>query len=122
MTEEKNKEIKKLFFRGSVAYWPDERGKEIPAQNLAWQLIRALLRGESVDLLDGFVIFRTWREQKQDGDYPGLFQSQKSKAEDELAREAPVLKTKPEITYDVVEPRDAIVEEKKSFWKRIFGL
>lgn len=40
--------------------------------------------------------------------------------EDDMAKEAPVLKTKPEITYDVVEPRDAIVE-KKSFWKRLFG-
>lgn len=44
------------------------------------------------------------------------------KAEDTLADEAPVLKTKPEITYDVVEPSDAIVEEKKPFWKRLFGL
>ena len=43
-------------------------------------------------------------------------------AEDELAKEAPVLKTRPEITYDVVEPRDAVVEEKKPFWKRILGL
>ena len=44
-----------------------------------------------------------------------------SEAEDELSNEAPVLKTKPEITYDVVAPSDAIVEEKKSFWKKIFG-
>jgi hypothetical protein len=42
-------------------------------------------------------------------------------AEEELSKEAPVLKTKPEITYDVVEPKNAIVEEKKSFWKKIFG-
>jgi len=45
-----------------------------------------------------------------------------NEAEAELAREAPVLKSKPEITYEVLEPKDAIVEEKKSFWKRIFGL
>ncbi len=44
-----------------------------------------------------------------------------NKAEDDLAKEAPVLKTKPEITYDVVEPKNAVAEEKKSFWKRIFG-
>jgi hypothetical protein len=44
------------------------------------------------------------------------------KAEEDLSKEAPILKTKPEITYDVVEPKNAIVEEKKSFWKRIFGL
>lgn len=44
------------------------------------------------------------------------------RVEDELAREAPILKTKPEITYDVVEPKNAIIEEKKSFWKRLFGI
>ncbi|MEK6892652.1 MAG: hypothetical protein AABX07_00445 [Nanoarchaeota archaeon] len=44
------------------------------------------------------------------------------KADEELAREAPILKTKPEITYEVVEPKDAIVEKKKSWWKKIFGL
>ena len=43
-------------------------------------------------------------------------------AEDELAKEAPVLRTKPEITYDVVEPKDAIIEEKKSFWRRLLGM
>jgi len=36
----------------------------------------------------------------------------------ELASEAPILKTKPEITYEVVEPQQ---EEKKSFWKKLFG-
>ena len=36
----------------------------------------------------------------------------------ELASEAPVLKTKPVISYEIVEPK---VEEKKSFWKRLFG-
>jgi len=44
------------------------------------------------------------------------------KAEEELAREAPILSTKPEITFDVVEPKDAIIEEKKSFWRSLFGL
>jgi len=36
----------------------------------------------------------------------------------ELASEAPVLKTKPIISYEIIEPK---VEEKKSFWKRLFG-
>ena len=40
----------------------------------------------------------------------------------EMARDAPVLKTKPEITYQVVEPKDAIVEERKPFWKKMLGL
>ena len=44
------------------------------------------------------------------------------KVETDLANEAPILKTKPDITYEVVEPSDVKVEEKKSFWKRLFGL
>ena len=40
--------------------------------------------------------------------------------EKEMAAEAPILKTKPEITYEVVEPK-LPQEEKKSFWKRWFG-
>ncbi|MEK6889125.1 MAG: hypothetical protein AABW80_03390 [Nanoarchaeota archaeon] len=43
------------------------------------------------------------------------------KVEEDLANAAPVLKTKPDITYEVVEPENVKVE-KKSFWKRIFGL
>lgn len=34
----------------------------------------------------------------------------------ELASAAPILKTKPEITIEI------IPEQKKSFWKRLFGL
>ena len=37
----------------------------------------------------------------------------------ELASEAPILKTKPIITYEILEPKAG---EKKSFWKRLFGL
>ena len=36
----------------------------------------------------------------------------------EFASEAPVLRTKPIISYEIVEPKS---EEKKSFWKRLFG-
>lgn len=36
----------------------------------------------------------------------------------ELASEAPLLKTKPVISYEIIEPK---VEEKKSFWRRLFG-
>ncbi|MBS3066014.1 hypothetical protein J4229_03145 [Candidatus Pacearchaeota archaeon] len=35
----------------------------------------------------------------------------------ELASEAPVLKTKPVITYNI----EPVVENKKPFWKRFFG-
>lgn len=37
-------------------------------------------------------------------------------AERDLANEAPLMKAKPEIRVEVVEPKDAIVE-KKSWWK-----
>lgn len=43
------------------------------------------------------------------------------KVDEELAKSAPVLKTKPEITYEILEPKNAVLE-KKPFWKRIFGL
>ncbi len=42
--------------------------------------------------------------------------------EKELAKEAPVLKTKPEINYQVLEPSNAIIEEKRPLWKRILGM
>ena len=46
------------------------------------------------------------------------------RVEEELAREAPILKTKPKITYEIVEPKtDTSVKinlNKKSFWKRFF--
>ena len=38
----------------------------------------------------------------------------------ELASEAPVLKIKPEITYENLE-QQPLVEERKSLWQRIFG-
>lgn len=43
------------------------------------------------------------------------------KADEDLAHDAPVLEMKPEITYQVIEPPNAIVE-KKPRWKRWFGL
>lgn len=42
------------------------------------------------------------------------------KAEQDLAAEAPVLKTKPEINVEIIEPKDAVLE-KKPWWKRIFS-
>ena len=46
------------------------------------------------------------------------------RAQDEQAREAPVLKTSPTITYEVLDGNDkeVKVESKKSFWKRLIGL
>ena len=42
------------------------------------------------------------------------------RADDELAQEAPVLKTKPLIGYEIVEPK-ALASEKKSFWDKLFN-
>jgi Uma2 family endonuclease len=44
-----------------------------------------------------------------------------AKVERDLAAEAPVLRTKPEIKVEIVSPEDAVVK-KKSFWRRLFGL
>jgi len=41
-------------------------------------------------------------------------------ANQELAREAPILKEKPSIKYEVVDNEEKPME-KKSFWKRLFG-
>jgi len=40
----------------------------------------------------------------------------------EMAREAPVLKEKPQIEHEVVAEDDIIVPVKKSWWKRLLGL
>lgn len=42
------------------------------------------------------------------------------RVDDELANEAPVLKTRPIIDYEIVEPK-GIIAEKKSWWKKWFG-
>ena len=44
------------------------------------------------------------------------------RVDEELAAEAPILKTKPEIRHEIIEPKnlsDKLI--KKSFWKKIFG-
>lgn len=43
------------------------------------------------------------------------------KTEDDLAREAPVLKTAPSITYEAQPVSEQPIEE-KPFWKKWFGL
>lgn len=39
---------------------------------------------------------------------------------EELAREAPVLKEEPVIKYEIVDEKDRPIKIKKSWWKRIF--
>lgn len=43
-------------------------------------------------------------------------------AHKELAEEAPVLKEKPTISYEVLDENNKPVEVKKPWWKKIFGL
>ena len=44
------------------------------------------------------------------------------RVQQEMANEAPVLKTKPAIEHKVLGPRiQPIHEEKSSFWKKLFG-
>jgi len=45
------------------------------------------------------------------------------RTDEELANEAPILKTKPEIKYEIVEPKEHSIkiEKKPSFWKKLFG-
>ncbi|MBM3233002.1 hypothetical protein FJZ18_02445 [Candidatus Pacearchaeota archaeon] len=43
-----------------------------------------------------------------------------AKVDSELANMAPILKTKPEITLEVIEPQGAIVK-KKSLWAKLRG-
>ena len=40
----------------------------------------------------------------------------------ELAREAPVLKERPIIKYEIIGENDKPIEIKKSLWKKIFGI
>ena len=43
------------------------------------------------------------------------------KVEEDLVKEAPILKTTPDITYEVVSSEDK-EEENKPFWKKLFRL
>ena len=44
------------------------------------------------------------------------------KTDEALAKQAPPLKTKPEIKYEIIEPKEYAVkiEKKQSFWKTLF--
>ena len=44
------------------------------------------------------------------------------KVEEDLAREAPILETKPDIKYEVIAEKNEETEVKKPFWKRILGI
>jgi hypothetical protein len=84
MTEFEEKSQKKLIFRGSCVYWPDEHTKSEKATNLAWEFARAALRGEPLHLIDGFIFHDSWRLGRQNRDYLDLFQTNKSNAMDSL--------------------------------------
>ena len=39
----------------------------------------------------------------------------------DLAIAAPILKTRPEIKYEIISNKENLEKERKSFWKRLFG-
>jgi hypothetical protein len=41
------------------------------------------------------------------------------RADESLANQAPILKTKPIIKHEIIEPKN-LAEQKKSFWQRLF--
>lgn len=43
-------------------------------------------------------------------------------AQKQMAKEAPIFKEKPKINYQVLDKDGKLVEAKKPWWKRIFGL
>jgi hypothetical protein len=51
-----------------------------------------------------------------------LIDSALERTHKELAEEAPILKEKPVINYEVLDENDKPVEVKRPWWKRIFGL
>lgn len=88
--------------------------KEDYVQKLVDYLKRNLKKGYTLDSL-------RWALVKQGHSKLEVEKSIK-RVEDELSHEAPVLQTKPEIKYEVIEPKDAILVEKKPFWKRMLGI
>ena len=88
MTEEASdlRKERNLEFRDDRVRWPD---KEADWQDLMqpWLLIKTLASGREVHWLDGFVLFREWRERDQDSAYPDLFRSIVSKAKGFLGLE-----------------------------------
>lgn len=52
----------------------------------------------------------------------GLIESSFKDFENQLAEEAPILKDKPKISYEIVDERNKPIEMKKSLWKRFLDL
>jgi len=78
---------KKLHFDGSWVRLGPKGAEEVRRNSREWELFRALLRNEPVDWLEGFVLFRTWREETQVGDYPHLFWRVTSQVPAELRKQ-----------------------------------
>lgn len=80
MSEQRTKKLKKFIFSGNSVQYPAEKAEFKSAKSLEWQLIGAVLRGEPIHWIDGFLVFETWRTGKQKRDYPALFRTVTSKA------------------------------------------
>ena len=50
-----------------------------------------------------------------------MIESSLEKMHKELAEQAPILREKPEIRYEVLDENDKPVSLKKPWWKRLFG-
>lgn len=76
----------KLFFTKNFVYWPNKRSKPEKAASVQWNLIRALFRYEPVHLLDGFLVFDLWREDKTPKNCWTTFRTMVTRAGYELER------------------------------------
>lgn len=80
-----------------VKYFKKNFKKGYPAESLRWALIR---QGYSRNLVEKAM----------------------EQANKELAQEAPELKEKPKITYEIVDENNNPIIIKRPWWKRLFGL
>jgi hypothetical protein len=80
MAEKSKKTHKRLIFTRDLLFRLGERAELKPATNLKWEFARAVLRGEPIHLLDGFMIHGSWRQGGQDGSYLALFRTNKANA------------------------------------------
>lgn len=96
--------FEKLYFSGSSVFYPAGKAEPKPANSLEWQLIKASLTGEPIHWIDGFLIFETWRNDIQKGNYLDLFRTIASRVSRQL-------KTINIYGFKMVHPRN-----KEDFW------
>lgn len=80
-----------------LEYFKKNMAKGYDADTLKWALIR---QGYSRSIIDWAV----------------------TEVHKQLSEKAPLLKEKPEITYQAIEENVSVSKPRKSFWKRLFGM